>query len=76
MVVTLRGAATFRVFGPDDGPVEWETGAGQLALLRGSGWPDEVSRCPLHEVDPPSSGERMIMTLRRNSGGAGAGYRL
>lgn len=75
-VFTLRGAATFRVFGPDGGAVEWETGAGQLALLRGSGWPDEASRCPLHEVDPPPSGERMIMTLRCNSGGAGAGYRL
>ena len=56
---TLRGAATFRVFGPDGGAVEWETGAGQLALLRGSGWPDEASRCPLHEVDPPPSGERI-----------------
>ena len=75
-VFTLRGAAAFRVFRPDGGAVEWETGAGQLALLRGSGWPDEASRCPLHEVDPPSSGERMIMTLRCNSGGAGAGYRL
>ena len=53
---TLRGAATFRVFGPDGGAVEWETGAGQLALLRGSGWPHEASRCPLHEVDPPGLG--------------------
>lgn len=51
-----------------------ESGPGQLALLRGAGWPHEGSRCPLHEVDPPSSGERMIMTLRSNSAGAGAGY--
>lgn len=73
-IFTLRGAATFRVFDTDAEVVEWETGPGQLALLRGAGWPHEGSRCPLHEVDPPSSGERMIMTLRSNSAGAGAGY--
>jgi hypothetical protein len=32
------------------------------------------SRCPVHEVDPPPVGERMIMTSRFNSGGAGTGY--
>ncbi|MHB8504455.1 MAG: hypothetical protein ACYDEN_01850 [Acidimicrobiales bacterium] len=66
----------FRVFAPDDTMVEWETAAGQLALLRGMGWPHEASRCPLHEVDPPWSGERMILTLRSNRGGAGAGYNV
>jgi len=73
-IFTLRGAASFRVFRPDAEVVEWQTDPGQLALLRGARWPHETSRCPLHEVDPPDSGERMIMTLRSNSGGAGTGY--
>ncbi|HLH99400.1 MAG TPA: hypothetical protein VKV06_01350 [Acidimicrobiales bacterium] len=73
-VFTLRGHAIFRVFDGNNKPTEWETGPGQLALLRGAGWPCANSRCPAHEVDPPTTEERMIMTFRHNCGGAGAGY--
>jgi hypothetical protein len=67
-IFALLGAASFRVFGPDAEVVEWQTGPGQLGPLRGARWPHETSRCPRHEVDPPESGERMIVTLRSNSG--------
>jgi hypothetical protein len=73
-IFTLRGRAMFRVFDDDQQATEWETGPGQLAILRGNGWPLSDSRCLVHEVEPPTSEERMIMTFRYNSGGAGAGY--
>lgn len=73
-VFTLAGHARFRVWTTPEEVSEWETGPGQLVLLRGAGWPAAASLCPLHEVDPPLCGERMIMTFRRNSAGAGAGY--
>jgi hypothetical protein len=73
-IFTLRGHATFRVFDDQNRATEWETGPGQLAMLRGTGWPRSDSRCIVHEVEPPIADERMIMTFRHNSGGAGAGY--
>ena len=73
-VFTLFGQALFRVWDADGEAAEWETGSGQLVLMRAAGWPQPDSRCPLHEVEPPRDEERMIMTLRHNTGGAGAGY--
>jgi hypothetical protein len=73
-VFTLYGQARFRVWDVDHEVTEWDTGPGQLVILRGSGWPKADSRCPRHDVEPPKHDERMIMTLRYNSGGAGAGY--
>jgi hypothetical protein len=85
-VATLFGQATFRVWsGADLGtpqevlasgaiPTPWETAAGDLVLLRGNGWPTPNVRCPTHEVDTPPNSERMIMTLRYNTRGAGGGY--
>ncbi len=75
-VFTLRGQAVFRTIDQDRKPTEWDTTPGQLVVLRGSGWPRNDSRCPVHEVEAPQTGERMIMTLRYNSGGAGTGYLL
>ena len=71
---TLAGGATFRAWSAEGQVAEWQTGPGQLVVLRGVGWPEPDSQCPLHEVDPPVEGERRIMTLRHNLGGAGAGY--
>lgn len=52
---------------------EWQTGAGQLVVLHGVGWPEPDSQCRLHEVDPPVEGERRIMTLRQTSAEQGPG---
>jgi len=73
-VFTLAGSATVRAWNSDGRMTEWQTGPGQLVVLRGVGWPAADSQCPLHEVDPPVEGERRIMTLRHNLGGAGTGY--
>lgn len=73
-VFTLRGYAVFRILDGQRTAAEWETGPGQLALLRGAGWPRSDSRCPVHEAMPPQVGERLILTFRYNVGGAGAGY--
>jgi hypothetical protein len=70
-VFTLRGRATFRVIDPDRALAEWETAPGHIVILRGAGWPRRASRCPPHDADWPPDGERLIMTLRHNSGGAG-----
>jgi hypothetical protein len=72
-VATLLGAATFRVYAHGDVIAEYETAPGHLVLLRGTGWPDLEAPRPSHEVDPPVGRERMIMTLRSNASGAGAG---
>lgn len=73
-IFTLRGSALFRVFDAEGESTEWSTTPGHLAVLCGARWPREDVRCPLHEVEPPPTGERMIMTFRANAGGAGAGY--
>jgi hypothetical protein len=73
-VFTLQGSANFRVFNSETDAVEWRASPGQVVLLRGAGWPTDSHRCPPHEVDPPTSGERIIMTLRSNSQGPGAEY--
>lgn len=73
-VVTLEGSAPFHVF--DEGcriSTTWRTEPGDLVLLR-SAWPTSASRCPRHAAEPPADGDRMIMTLRSNSRGAGGGY--
>ena len=72
-IVTLRGTAAFDVRAPNE-RVEWLTEAGDLVLLCGNGWPEDDSRCPVHSVGPPVGGDRMILTLRHNKGGAGADY--
>jgi hypothetical protein len=85
-ITTLAGRARFRVW-DDDGvselpsvehdPVaahEWDTDDGDLVLLRGGGWPRLASRCPVHEVESPPTGDRIILTLRHNKGGYGASY--
>ena len=72
-VFTLEGGATYRV---EDGShrTEWPVLSGDLVILRGRGWPTPEALCPVHAVDPPVGGKRMIMTLRFNVGGAGAPY--
>jgi hypothetical protein len=75
-VITLQGSSVFRVYDSPIDAVEWHTKPGQLVLLRGEGLPSAGKRCPPHEVDPPSDGERSIITLRCNSQGAGAGYKV
>ena len=72
-IVTLFGKARFRVWSGAD-PVEWDTGDGDLVMLRGNGWPAETSRCPVHEAESPAAGDRMIVTYRYNKGGPGADY--
>jgi hypothetical protein len=87
-IATLQGAASFRVWGGDvpgrpsevldtgTPPTRWEAAAGDLILLRGNGWPTPKARCPLHDVCAPHDGDRMIMTFRHNTGGAGSGYEV
>jgi hypothetical protein len=84
VTVTLRGHARFHVWddNTDLPPAqhdhalghEWETGDGDLVLLRGVGWPTEVSRCPVHDVESPVIGDRMTLTLRHNQSGYGGNY--
>ncbi|HTU38454.1 MAG TPA: hypothetical protein VMF35_10565 [Acidimicrobiales bacterium] len=71
-VATLRGSATFRVSNGRD-HAEWDTAPGDVVLLGAHGWPGSPHG-PVHEVDPPVDGDRLIMTLRHNSRGAGGGY--
>ena len=77
-VVTLMGAARFRVWDePEGSPLtEWLTAPGDVVVLRGHRWPSSQARCPKHEVGTPVEGDRMIMTLRHNTRGAGGGYNL
>lgn len=72
-IVTLSGRALFRVWHGSNA-TEWETDDGDLVLLVGRGWPTDDSLCPVHEVESPSGGDRMTMTLRHNLGGPGADY--
>jgi hypothetical protein len=71
-VATLIGSATFRVSNGRD-HAEWDAEPGDITLLGAQGWPGCASG-PVHEVDPPVNGDRLIMTLRHNSRGAGGGY--
>jgi hypothetical protein len=72
-VFTLEGGATFRVVDESHG-AEWPVVSGDLVILRGRSWPTPEALCPVHAVDPPVGGNRMIMTMRFNIGGAGAPY--
>jgi hypothetical protein len=72
-VVTIRGRALFRVW-EGAGAHEWETGDGDVVLLRGSGWPTADAICPVHEAESPLAGDRVTLTLRHNTGGFGADY--
>lgn len=72
-IATLWGRARFTVW-DESQPMSWMTGDGDLVLLRGRGWPTEDARCPVHEVESPTSGDRMVMTLRYNRRGAGTPY--
>jgi hypothetical protein len=85
-ITTLAGRARFRVW-DDDGVTElpparydrvaaheWDTDHGDLVLLCGGGWPRLASRCPVHEVESPPRGDRIILTLRHNKGGYGGNY--
>ena len=78
-VVTLAGAARFQVWDEPEGaspPSGWRTRSGDLVVLRGQGWPRSHDRCPRHGVEPPVDADRMIMTLRHNTRGAGVPYDL
>lgn len=72
-IATLEGRALFRVWEGSEA-IEWRTEDGDVVLLRGRGWPNADSLCPLHEVESPRMGDRMTMTLRHNLGGPGADY--
>lgn len=56
------------------GRTPWLTADGDLVLVRGTGWPADDTRCPVHEVDEPLTRDRAVMTLRHNRGGPGADY--
>lgn len=73
VIVTIRGRSRFRVWHAE-AVTAWDTDAGDVVILRGAGWPTPDARCPLHEVESPTDGERMTMTLRHNTAGPGAGY--
>jgi hypothetical protein len=83
-IATLRGRAPFYVWDDEDDlpswrhqrgvAHSWQTGDGDLVLLKGAGWPTERSRCPVHEVESPESGDRVTLTLRHNRDGYGADY--
>jgi hypothetical protein len=87
-IVTLVGRAPFRVWGGDvdgrpaevlagdEAPQTWLAEAGDLVLLRGNGWLAAGTRSPVHEVDRPIGGERVSMTFRFNTRGAGGGYEV
>jgi hypothetical protein len=71
-VVNLQGRARFHVW-DDDGEHGWQTRDGDIVLLRGTGWPEAASTCPLHEaraLDP----DRWTMTLRHNTRGPDVDY--
>lgn len=72
-ILTLWGRARFRVW-DEHGGAAWDTEDGDLVLLNGNGWPAADSRCPEHEVESPTSGDRMVLTYRYNRGGPGADY--
>ena len=73
-ILTLEGSAPFRVLDDESGSwSEWPTMPGDLVLLR-CAWPTEGDLCPAHAAEPPPDGDRMIMTFRSNSRGAGGGY--
>lgn len=72
-VFTLYGEAPFRIV-CDLRPVEWKTQSGDVVVLRGNGWPAPQFRCPVHAVEAPTDRDRMIMTMRFNTRGAGGGY--
>lgn len=73
-VTTLCGSATFRVSNGRN-HAEWQTTPGDVVILGTRGCPGCPSG-PVHEVDPPAGGERLIMTLRHNSRGPGGGYHV
>ena len=82
-ITTLFGSAPFRIWHDGADPrgsesqlpsTAWETADGDLVLIAGNGWPRPQVRCPVHEVGSPPGGERMIMTLRHNTAGAGADF--
>lgn len=87
-IFTLAGSATFRVWEggvlghPDEVvsggrlPSDWTAEAGDVVVIRGNRWPTPTDRCPVHEALAPDTGERVIMTLRSNSNGAGGGYEV
>ena len=72
-VFTLFGEARFRVTKQQE-TEEWTTLSGDVVLLRGYGWPTSQAARPRHEVEPPVDSDRMILTMRFNTRGAGAGY--
>jgi hypothetical protein len=83
-VLTIRGAAVFRVWdfdgslagaeGHPERATAWESHDGDLVLMTGGSWPVASSRCPIHEAESPLEGDRVTLTLRHNTGGYGADY--
>ena len=74
-VFTLIGTAVFRIWNDLDSTIdEWATMPGDVIVLQGKDWPRPGALCPRHEVEQPFDGDRLIMTLRFNSRGAGGGY--
>jgi hypothetical protein len=84
-ITTLEGAARFCVWDDnatdlapaqhrDDTAHQWDTGDGDLVILRCKGWPSAAARGPVHEARAPESGRRQTLTLRHNGNGYGADY--
>jgi hypothetical protein len=84
-ITTLEGVARFCVWDDDatdlrpaqhrdDTAHQWDTGDGDLVILRCDGWPSADARSPVHEVRSPPAGGRRTLTLRHNRNGYGADY--
>ncbi|MEJ7766087.1 MAG: hypothetical protein WKF86_11375, partial [Acidimicrobiales bacterium] len=75
-VVTLAGSAELRVVADREGREElasWDASPGHLALFRGPR-PGSEAR-PLHAVGPAGPAGRQVLVLRRNTRGAGRGWK-
>jgi hypothetical protein len=84
-ITTLEGTARFCIWDADateippalhrdDSAHQWDTGDGDLVILRCDGWPSPEARSPVHEARSPDAGQRRTLTLRHNVNGFGADY--
>ena len=84
-ITTLEGAARFCIWDDDatdlppaqhrdDTAHQWDTGDGDLVILRCDAWPSAQARSPVHEAKSRPAGRRHTLTLRHNRNGYGADY--
>lgn len=84
-ITTLEGAARFCVWDDDATDLaparhreemahQWDTGDGDVVILRCEAWPSAEARSPVHEARSPYAGRRRTLTLRHNGNGYGSDY--